>query len=347
MKKIIDFEKIIEYAPDAMIIVNSEGDIDYINTQAEKMFGYKREGLIGCKIEILVPDRFTDNHLKLRQSYFSFPRVRSIGTGVKLFGKRSDGSEFPIEITLSPIEKEGLVAVSIRDVTEKYLNNYLINRTKQLEDYAYMSSHNLRSPVSNLISLINFYKSEETTEGKEFLFHKVEQTVEKLNETLNNLTDMLIIQEGSNKVKTVIDFQLVYNKVIANLEFQIKGCDAKINVDFSEVPTIEYSGIYLESIIQNLLSNALRYSSKERSPEIFIKTKIIDGKTCLIVKDNGLGIDLGKYGAKVFGLNENFHKHPDAKGVGLFMTKAQIESMGGKIKVESEVSKGTVFTVIF
>ncbi len=347
MKKIKDFEKVIEFAPDAMVIVNSLGVIEYVNLQAEKIFAYNREHLIGKQIEILVPERFIKNHKKLMDSYYSSTHVRQMGTGIKLFGKRSDGSEFPIEISLSPIEKEGLIAASIRDITEKYLNNYLINKAKRLEDFAYITSHNLRSTVSNLTSLISFHKAEETEAGKEILFNKFEQTVEKLGETLNNLMDVLIIQQGSNTVKSNINFDSIYKKAVDTLEFYIVESKADIIVDFSEAPTIEYSKIYLESIIQNLLSNALKYCSPKRKPIIKIKTSLVEGKTRLTITDNGLGINLQQHGAEMFGFNKVFHKHPEAKGVGLFITKAQVDSMGGQICVESEVDKGTSFTIIF
>ena len=159
--------------------------------------------------------------------------------------------------------------------------------------------------------------------------------------------DVLIIQQGANKVKSKINFQSIYNKAIANLEFYVRESKPKINVDFSEAPTIEYSKIYLESILQNLLSNALKYSSPHRQPLISVKTSIVSNKIQLVVSDNGLGIDLSKHGSKIFGLNKVFHKHLEAKGVGLFITKAQVDSMGGQISVESKVDKGTTFTIIF
>lgn len=341
------FKNLLELTPDAIIMVNKKGVIELVNLQAEKLFGFQRDELMGQFIEVLIPNRVKDKHLKNRDNFFTNPHAHLMGSGMKLFGKRKDGTEFPIEVNLSPIESEGLIAASIRDVTDKFLNDYLINKTKQLEDFAYITSHNLRSPVSNLTSLLNFYKAEKTKEGKELLFNKFEQTVDKLRDTLNNLMEVLIIQQGANIVKTSVNFFSIYNKVISDLEFYINECEADIIADFSEAPVIEYSKIYLESIIQNLLSNALKYSSPDRKPIIFINTSIIDGKIRLTVKDNGLGIDLKMYGSKMFGLNQIFHKHPDAKGIGLFITKAQVDSMGGQIFVESEVDKGTTFTIIF
>ena len=341
------FEYLLESTPDAIVMANKMGIIELVNLQTEKLFGYERSELIGQKVEILMPSRFKDKHPNNRDTLFMNPYFQPMGSGIKLFGKRKDGAYFPIEVSLSPIEKEGLIAASIRDVTEKFSNNYLINKAKKLEDFAYITSHNLRSPVSNLTSLVNFYKTEETEAGKEILFNKFEQTVEKLGDTLNNLMDVLIIQQGANTVKSKVNFESTYNKAISNLEFYIKERKPEIIVDFSEAPTIEYSKIYLESILQNLLSNALKYASDKRQSIISIKTCIVENKTQLVVSDNGLGIDLNKHGKKIFGLNRVFHKHPDAKGVGLFITKAQIDAMGGHISVESEVDKGTTFTIIF
>lgn len=341
------FENLLELAPDAIIIVNKTGTIELVNLQAEKMFGYSKKELIGQKVEKLMPNRFRDIHNSHRTTFFSNPHWRPMGSGLKLFGKRKDNTEFPIEISLSPIEKEGLVAAAVRDVTEKFLNDYLINKTKQLEDFAYITSHNLRSPVLNLALLLNFYKSEETEEGKQILLDKFEQTVEKLSETLNNLMDVLIIQQDSNKVKSKLKFETIFNKIKLDLDSFIAESNAEIIADFNEAPEIEFSKIYLESIMQNLLSNSIKYSSPERSPLIHIKSKYVEDKIHLTFSDNGLGIDLKKYGSKIFGLNKIFHKHPNAKGVGLFITKAQIDSMGGQIFVSSEINKGTTFTIIF
>ena len=120
-----------------------------------------------------------------------------------------------------------------------------------------------------------------------------------------------------------------------------------ITSDFSKIPTIQYHKTYLESIFLNLITNAIKYRSPERDPVIHLKTDIINDRIRLSFTDNGLGIDLGKHGHKLFGLNKTFHRHPDAKGVGLYLTKIQVETMGGHIYAESEVGKGTVFTIIF
>ncbi|WP_437371467.1 sensor histidine kinase [Maribacter litoralis] len=123
------------------------------------------------------------------------------------------------------------------------------------------------------------------------------------------------------------------------------GTKAIINFDFSQVKNVNYNPIYLESIFLNLISNAIKYRSPDRVPKIFISSKQENEKTLLEFKDNGVGIDLKSHGHKLFGLNKVFHKHPEAKGIGLFITKAQILAMGGSITVESEVNVGSTFFV--
>lgn len=341
------FENLLEMAPDAMVIVNKDGIIELVNLQTEKMFGYKRSELIGQKVEILMPERFVNKHAKHREGFFVNPHMRPMGTGLKLFGRKKDSNEFPIEISLSPIEKEGLVAAAIRDVTQRFMTDYLMAKNKQLEDFAYITSHNLRSPVSNLNSLIQFYKSETTNEGKQLMFDKFEITVKRLGETLNNLMDVLVIQHGNKPLMSTVYFENVFLKVKTGLEIRINESGAQISADFHEAPSIEYSSVYLESIIFNLVSNAVKYASPNRTPVIHLKTRLINSKVELTVSDNGLGIDLNKNRHKLFGLNKVFHNHPDAKGVGLFITKTQIESMGGEISAECEPDKGCTFRIIF
>ncbi|MGB2759264.1 MAG: ATP-binding protein, partial [Maribacter stanieri] len=122
---------------------------------------------------------------------------------------------------------------------------------------------------------------------------------------------------------------------------------AVINGDFSEFSDILYNRIYMESIFLNLIGNAIKYRAEDRTPEILITSRVEYGKNIVTFKDNGLGINLERHGHKLFGLNKVFHRHPDAKGVGLFLTKTQIESLGGTITATSEVNVGTIFTIKF
>ncbi len=344
----LDYEKILESSPDAIIIADAGGTIIQVNAQTEHIFGYKREELIGSQVENLMPHGLRERHHSHRRNYQSNPHTRPMGLNSKLEGRKSDGTLFPVEISLSPLNDSGLVYAAIRDISERHLLiDYLIHQNKLLEDFAYIMSHDLRGPVGNLISLLDIYKDEATAEGKASLMEMFETTAINLKDTLNNLVDILLIKNDAKKVKQTVSFETVFNKIRNTFAIQTVLTKAKITADFSRAPTIEYSPIYMESIMQNLFSNALKYSSPDRTPVIHFETSHNRGSTELTVTDNGLGIDLAANGPKLFGLHKTFHNHPDAKGVGLFITKAQVEAMGGKISAVSEVNKGTTFKIVF
>ncbi len=362
------FRGLLESAPDAMVIVNEKGKIQLINKQAENLFGYSLNELFNKSVEILIPERFNSRmtHKENRNNFFSNPKVMQMGlVGEKeIFGINKEGKEIPIQISLSPLQTEEglLVSAAIRDVTvqklaarrileakEKLevLTEHLSEQNKQLEDFAHISSHNLRSPVSNLNSLLYLYNESDNDEEREELFEKFETTIGHLTSTLNTLISALKTRSGGVKELEILSFKNVWKKTEEMISEKISETNATIISDFSKTPTIEYHKAYLESIFINLLTNALRYRSPKRAPEINVYTELVNGKIKMTIEDNGLGIDLARHGHKLFGLYKTFHRHADAKGVGLYLTKIQVETMGGIIYAESEVDKGTVFTIIF
>lgn len=227
------------------------------------------------------------------------------------------------------------------------LTQHLSGQNKQLADFAHITSHNLRSPVSNLNALLHLYDISESEEERKVLFEKFEIVTNHLTSTLNTLIEALKTKKESIKELEEIEFEEIMSKTKEMISGQIIKMNSIITSDFTKAPKIKYHKTYLESIFLNLVTNALKYSAPDRNPEIHIKTEVINKKIKLTIHDNGLGIDLEKHGHKLFGLNKTFHRHPDAKGVGLYLTKIQIETMGGSIYATSEVNKGSVFTVIF
>ncbi|MEZ4974514.1 MAG: PAS domain S-box protein [Cyclobacteriaceae bacterium] len=351
------FKGLLESAPDAMVIVNQLGEIVFVNTQTVSLFGYDRDELQGKKVEILIPAELRRNHERHRASYHKNPTVRPMGEDFELLGKKKDGTEFPIEISLSPIEtKEGvLVSAAIRDVTERKaaqksledMAHDLTNRNKQLANFAHITSHNLRAPVSNLNSLLAIYHISESDEEKREIFDRFQKVIAHLSNTLNELVDAIKIQENAEVDREHLSFSEILTKSGEMMTAQVWQTKAEIDSDFDKAPFIHYNKHYLDSIFQNLLSNSLRYRSPDRNPEIRIRTSIENGQTVLTFADNGLGMDLEKHGHKLFGLHKTFHRHNEAKGVGLFITKTQVEAMGGTIEAESEIGKGTTFTITF
>jgi signal transduction histidine kinase len=159
--------------------------------------------------------------------------------------------------------------------------------------------------------------------------------------------ETLKVKTDTDIPRVEIRFKEVFDKVIQSLEGELIQQSASITFDFNDAPKIYYSKAYLESIFQNLLTNALKYSSPKRKPEIKVITATVETGIELRVQDNGLGIDMQRHGSKLFGLHKTFHVHQDAKGVGLFLVKTQVEALGGSISAESEVDQGTTFIIQF
>ena len=230
---------------------------------------------------------------------------------------------------------------------QEILSLQLQQKNQQLLNFAHITSHNLRSPVSNLNSLLWLYKESQTEEEKALLFEKFETVIQNLSETLNELVDALKIQEDTGKKRESLLFEEVFKKVKDSMIGKIMETEAVVSYNFTKAPAIEYPRLYLESILQNLLSNSLKYRSPLRTPVIYAETLFENGILILKFKDNGLGIDLNRHSDKLFGLNKTFHRHEEAKGVGLFITKTQVEAMGGSITAISEVDKGSTFIIYF
>ncbi len=230
---------------------------------------------------------------------------------------------------------------------QEILSFQLQQKNQQLLNFAHITSHNLRSPVSNLNSLLWLYKESQTEEEKALLFEKFETVIHHLSETLNELVDALKVQEDTGKKRESLQFEEVFKKVKDSMAGKIMETEAVVSYNFTKAPAIEYPRLYLESILQNLLSNSLKYRSPLRTPVIYAETLFDNGVLILKFKDNGLGIDLNRHIDKLFGLNKTFHRHEEAKGVGLFITKTQVEAMGGSITAISEVDKGSTFIIYF
>ncbi|WP_159017727.1 PAS domain S-box protein [Algibacter sp. L3A6] len=358
------FRGLLESAPDAMVITNEDSLIQIINKQAELLFGYTIDEIYNKPIDLLLPIRSLEDHEFQRKSFLNKPKTTELSEGRDMFAINKNGREFPIQMSLSPLKTEEgmLISAVIRDVTEQksaqnkiikskndleILAQKLIKNNNQLADFAHITSHNLRAPVSNLNSLLGLYNASVSEDDKAFLFEKFEKVINHLTVTLNTLVDAVKIKNNTPKEFEKLKFNDVLNKTKEILTGQIMKNEAIITSDFSEISKIKYDRIYLESIFLNLVGNSIKYRSKNRVPEIFIKSEIIDGKVRLFFQDNGLGIDLEKHGHKLFGLNKVFHRHPEAKGVGLFMVKTQVEALNGTIYATSKVNEGTTFYINF
>lgn len=223
----------------------------------------------------------------------------------------------------------------------------LEEQNRQLDEFAHIISHNLRAPVANIKALLNFLNDGSQISDYQLIFEKIRNVTHNIAETMNELLETIKIKKNQEIERVEIRFKDTLAKVVQSLEGELIESGATVTYNFNNAPKIYYSKPYLESILQNLISNAVKYRSPNRIPEIFVSTDLAKSGIELRVQDNGLGIDLEKFGKKLFGLHKTFHGNEEAKGVGLFLTKTQIETLGGTIIAESQVDKGTTFIIQF
>lgn len=221
----------------------------------------------------------------------------------------------------------------------------LSDQNRRLQNFAHIVSHNLRSHTGNLQFMVNLFDEVNEPNDQKEIFSNIRSISESLANTIKHLNQIVKIQTEINNEKKELVFEDFFNNTLNAIDNNIAETCAVICSDFSDCPTVSYVPAYLESIFLNLITNSLKYRHPDRRPQISCKTYLELGHTYLIFADNGLGIDLVKYGDKLFGMYKTFHKNANAKGIGLFITRNQVESLGGNIKVESTVDVGTTFII--
>lgn len=233
---------------------------------------------------------------------------------------------------------------------EKHLKKLVTELTRQrnqLQDFNQIVSHNLRSPVSNMKLLIDMLQNENSKETMDMYINMMDESIDKLNFTLEDLTDAVKVLTDRELPKEKLSIAKKIKAVKEDLAQSINALGASIAFDNKAWDKVEFPRIYMESIMLNLVSNALKYSSPDRRPVIEIKTGYEKNNKALYISDNGLGIDLKRHRSKLFKLHKTFHRNIKGKGLGLFMTKNQVEAMGGEISVESKLGEGTTFKIVF
>ncbi len=289
-----------------------------------------------------------DRALTAKEVYdFEIPVQKFTGeqVWVRIIGKPvvdKDGAVTGIRGTIQDIDEQKKKQLELQESSA-----IISGQNKQLFNFAHIVSHNLRSYAGNLKLLLELIRTAENDTERTPYLRGLHQLSDSLSQTIVHLSEIMKLQSASRISKTLISFEEVFDETISVLAPSISSTNTIIDADFAACPDIEYVPAYIDSIMLNLLSNAIKYRHPGRQPEIIVRTFFRDGKKCLSVQDNGLGIDLNKYRNKLFGMYKTFHHNNDATGIGLFITRNQVESMGGTIEVEGEVDKGTTFTVVF
>jgi PAS domain S-box-containing protein len=356
-------ESVIVHTKDSILITEAEPfdepgpRIIFVNPAFEKMTGYTSEEVIGLSPRLLQNEDTDRKELdKLRTAMNKWESCE-----ITISNSRKNGEKFWNNFSIAPIANEKgwfthWIAVE-RDVTKEIeaaieketLLQELVANNLELKQFSYITSHNLRAPLTNLVSICDIIQLESGTDPFTMeLMEGFKTSTYHLNETLNDLIEVLIIKENRNIQKDQLTFEEIFNKISESLSMSLLEKKATINADFSAAPSVIFANAYLESVFLNLLTNSLKYRHPDRDPIITIKTiKEPNGDTKLTFADNGIGINMTLAKDKIFGLYRRFHNNADSKGIGLYLIHSQITTLGGKIEVESEVNIGTTFTITF
>lgn len=345
---------IVNSSHDAILSVALDGTITSWNKGAEKILGYNEAEAIGKSIYMLVPTELHDEEVKISATI----KERKVIDRYETVRINKNGSIVHVSLTVSPIINEfnQVIGASkiMRDISVQIASDYekaqimndLIQRNKDLEQFAYIVSHNLRAPVANIIGITNFMKMPDLEPAEQAsMVSSLNQSVSALDGVIKDLSLILQIRREVNEQKTTIHFSSIMNEIQLAIDNLIKLEKVTFEIDFSAIDQINSIKSYIYSIFYNLISNSIKYRRPDVQPVIKIKSSIIDNQIQLVFTDNGLGIDLKKNKDTVFGLYKRFHSHTEGKGMGLFMVKTQIETLGGKIHIASEPNKGTQFKI--
>ncbi len=227
-------------------------------------------------------------------------------------------------------------------------NKMLENANQSLEQFAYIATHDLQGPISSLKVLIDIW-NHRCDDPREIhnIMNGLQSGILYLHNSLQGLLSSLKIYKGFKEEPQEINIEDAYQEIEGAIHDLILESKAEIMTDFEDFPVVKYVPIHLKSILMNLVTNAIKYRAEERTPQILIKTAIAEDRPWLMVKDNGLGIDLDKFGKDMFKLNKRFHDHVKGNGIGLFNIKSIVDSYNGKIQVDSSVGAGTTFKIYF
>ena len=354
-------ETVVTQTKDAVIITeanqceNEIPKITYVNPAFTKITGYKSKDVLGKSANSFINRHAIQNDFKEISNALKTKNELNFET----LNSRKSGDDYWVNFSMFPInnaEGEHSHWISIqREITEEkkkekekeQLIRELMQNNNDLKQFSYITSHNLRAPLSNLTGLLNLLddieiKDEELTE----ILSGFKISTDLLNETVNDLIKVIIIKDSPSVYKEKTNVQVVYSNVEIQIKSLITRCRPIIKVNFEKAPFLVTNKSYLESILLNLMTNALKYKA-ERPLKIDISTTETEDNFQLIFEDNGIGIDLELNKNKIFGLYQRFHDYPDSKGLGLYLVKSQIESLGGSISVKSKVDHGTKFIINF
>jgi protein-histidine pros-kinase len=358
------FRSLLEASPDPMVIVDRDGRIVLVNGQTETLFGYRRTELLGQLVDMLVPDRFQKLHPQHRTGYFEEPKVRPMGAGLELNGRRKDGSEFPVEISLSPIETEEgtLVSSSIRDITERKVferalqdKNLELERASMAKDrFLATMSHELRTPLNAIIGFTGTLLMQlpgPLTVEQEKQLKTVQHSARHLLSLINDLLDLAKIESGKVEFDLQhVELQAVIREVCTSLQPAADGKGLALRIKMPEARLMMRTDRRsLSQILLNLANNAIKFTeSGEVRLEVSHGLKDGGAVTQISVVDTGVGIrdeDQAGLFQAFTRVGSGSRRATESTGLGLHLSQRLAELLGGAISFQSKSGSGSCFTL--
>ncbi|WP_417589726.1 sensor histidine kinase [Owenweeksia hongkongensis] len=352
-KKDISLEPFFEQSPDVLCIAGFDGYFKKVNPAFQQLLGYPLEEIYSKPINDFILDEDKAVTDKRREQ---LKHDKPLLNFENRYVKRS-GEVVWLSWTSIPLKSERLVYAIAKEITHvkkleeerNILLAKLSNVNKNLKLLTYSTSHDLRSPVANLQMVFDLLdmskiKDEETIE----ILESMNMATQNLKNTLNEYLDVLEREEKETEAEIEeVDLRAIFDQVCKSIDSLIKGSQATFKLDLKAFSIVHFSRIYAESIFLNLITNSIKYSKADEFPVISIRAKLNNGIKQLSFSDNGKGFDAIMLKDRMFGLRQKFTDHKDSKGIGLYLIHNNIQSMGGKIDVESEVGRGATFTITF
>lgn len=341
------FRDLLEATPDATVIVDAAGNIQFVNRQTEILFGYARSELLGQRVDKLIPSDARSAHSLHMEGYMASPLTRGMGSGLEIFALRKDGTQLPVEISLAPIKAQGklLVTAAIRDITERKKTEEAIRDiNRELESFTYSVSHDLRAPLRIIDGyadiLVEDHANTLDSEGRRCL-SVIKSNAQRMGQLIDDLLDLSRTGRKGMAFDTV-NMQLMVQEVVGEM-VDVKERNAQLKI--GELPNVKADESLIRQVWINLISNALKYSSRGQVPEIQIRAVQKGDWYEFSVSDNGVGFDMS-YAGKLFGVFQRLHNDNEFEGtgIGLALVARIVKRHGGRIWADARPGQGATFT---